>query len=340
MDIVIIGSGMAGITLAEELRKLSPAATLTVLTRETHGYYSRPMLSHGFSREDVETKIILKSFAELRDSGIAIEAGADVLGIDRAAGSVSYRDAAGRETAIHYDRLALAPGSDAFVPPPFRAAAELFRVINSLDDLLALRRQRAALRAAGRIPRWAIVGGGLIGCEVGSDLAKAGDAVVLFHALPRLMERQLVEADSATLLTVLETHGIAVRLDASVTGFEADDGRLAVLLPGGRETGFDGILVACGFKPRTALAEAAGLAVKRGIAVDPYLRTADPAIHALGDAAEFADGRLYAYVMPIRQQALWLARHLAGQTAEPWQPPDFKPRAKVHGFTAAQPYLF
>ena len=48
----------------------------------------------------------------------------------------------------------------------------------------------------------------------------------------------------------------------------------------------------------------------------------------------------YAYVMPIRQQALWLAKSLAGQTSDPWPVPEFKPRAKVHGFTAAHPYLF
>lgn len=339
MHIVIIGSGMAGITLAEELRKLSPESRITVLTQETHGYYSRPMLSHGFSRDDVETKIILRSFAEFRTSGIDLQAGTEVLAIDRATKTVTYHHA-GQETVIAYDKLVLAPGSDAFIPPPFRAAAGLYRVINSLDDLLALRHQRAALLASGTTPRWAIIGGGLIGCEVASDLAKAGDTVVLFHALPRLMERQLVEQDSATLLSVLQGLGVEVRLDASAEGFERAAGQLAIRLADGREAGFDGILVACGFKPRTALAEAAGLEIGRGIAVDTRLTTTDPDIHALGDAAECADGRIYAYVMPIRQQALWLAKYLAGLTTEPWQPPAFKPRAKVNGFTAAHPYLF
>lgn len=339
MNIAIIGSGMAGIIFAEELRKQSPATRLTVITRETRGYYSRPMLSHGFSRDDVETKIILKPFEALRADGIEILAGADAVAIDRAAKTVSYHQA-GQVSSMGYDKLVLAPGSDAFIPPPFRAAAELFRVINSLDDLITLRRQRAALAGAGQTPRWAIIGGGLIGCEVASDLAKAGDAVVLFHALPRLMERQLVEDDSAALLAVLRGLGIDTRLDAGAEGFERDGAHLAVRLADGLATGFDGILVACGFKPRTALAVAAGLEVRRGIAVDGRLTTTDPEIFALGDAAELPDGRLYAYVMPIRQQALWLAQYLSGQTAAPWQPPVFKPRAKVHGFTAAHPYLF
>ena len=338
MHTVIIGSGMAGITLAEELRKHAPDTRLTVLTHETHGYYSRPMLSHGFSRDDIETKIILRTFDDLRAAGIQVLEAADVTALDRAAKTVRYRRL-GQDAALDYDRLVLATGSAAFVPPPFRGAEALFHVVNSLDDLIALRRIRADLCAQHRQPRWAVVGGGLIGCEVASDLAKAGDAVVLFHALPRLMERQLVEEDSASLRDVLTGMGIDVRLEAGVEGFEQQDGRPALRLATGLETGFDGILLATGFKPRTELAQAAGLEVRRGIAVDDHLRTTDPDIFALGDAVECADGRIYAYVMPIRQQALWLGSYLAGLTTDPWQPPAFKPRAKVHGFNAAHPYL-
>lgn len=339
MHTVIIGSGVAGITLAEELRKHRPDDPVTVLTQETHGYYSRPMLSHGFSRDDVETKIVLKSFAELRAAGIDLRAPVEVSTIDPATRTLNCRTGAG-ETVMTYDRLVLAPGSAALIPPPFRASAGLYRVVNSLDDLIALRRERSELMARGSRPRWAIIGGGLIGCEAGSDLAKAGDAVVLFHALPRLMERQLVEADSATLLEVLRGHGIDVRLDAAVRGFESRADGLAVQVAAGEESGFTGILVACGFQPRVDLARAAGLEVNRGIRVDGWLRTRDPYIYAIGDAAECADGRIYAYILPIRHQAQWLAHDLAGHDTGPWKPPVFKPRAKVHGFTAAYPYLF
>lgn len=339
MHTVIVGSGIAGITFAEELHKLRPADTVTVLTHENHGYYSRPMLSHGFSRADVETKIILRSFENLAAEGLDIRAGIEVLAVNPAAASVTYRRD-GEETALGYDTLVLATGSAALIPPPFRSAGGLYRVLNSLDDLIGLRRFREALLARGETPRWAMVGGGLIGCEVGSDLTKAGDRVTLFHALPRLMERQLVEEDSALLLKVLLDQGLEVRLDAAVTGFEADGEGYAVKLESETLGGFHAIVVACGFKPRIELAQAAGLETRRGILVDPFLRTGNPKIHALGDVAECADGRLYAYVMPIRHQAQWLARFLAGQTADPWQPPAFKPRAKVHGFMAVHPYLF
>ena len=70
MHIVIIGSGIAGITFAEKMRTLNQDAEITVLTKETDGYYSRPILSHGFSKPDIEQTIIMKTFAQLR--GVAI----------------------------------------------------------------------------------------------------------------------------------------------------------------------------------------------------------------------------------------------------------------------------
>lgn len=339
MSIVIIGSGIAGISLAEELRKLSPDQRVCVLTRETHGYYSRPLLSHGISREDIESKIVLRTFASLRESGIEVRDGVDVRTIDRIAQAVTYTDGT-NEYRHGYDRLVFASGSDALIPPPFLAHRSLFQVFNSLDDLLELRRLRGKVTSGNRTPRWAIVGGGLIGCELASDLAKAGDRVTLFHALPRLMERQLEEEDSLTLAKVLQDSGVVLRLDSAVQGFRQVAHAYGVELEEGPEGEYDGIVVACGFKPRIALARSAGLPTSRGISVDDHLMTADPNIFAIGDVAECADGRIYAYILPIRSQALWLAKWFSGHVAHPWEPPVFKPKAKVHGFTAARPYLW
>jgi len=338
--IVVVGSGIAGVTFAEETRKLLREAHVTLLTGETSGYYSRPLLSHGFSRGDIETKIILKSFPTLIGNNIGVESGAWVSRVDAAAKTLHFRKN-GEDSRLAYDHLVLAAGSDALVPPPFRPQADVFQVLNSLADLVGLRRRRAAIQAAHPRPRWAVIGGGLIGCEISADLAKAGDEVVLFHALPRLMERQLAEEDSARLLDVLRDGlGVEVLLDQTVLGFSGTGFDLAVRRAEEAQSGFHGIIVACGFHPRTELAQAAGLATRRGIVVDEFLTTADPAIHAIGDCAELPDGRLYAYVTPVRSQALWLAQYLAGQTAAPWAVPAFKPKAKVPGFEAAQPYRF
>jgi NAD(P)H-nitrite reductase large subunit len=310
------------------------------MTHETHGYYSRPLLSHGFTRDDIETKIILKYFATLVSSHIAVDSGAEVLSINRANKTLAFRKE-GADKTLTYDKLVLATGSAALIPPPFLPNVGLFNVLNSLDDLIALRKLRKTIQRQDTRPRWAVIGGGLIGCEIAADLATAGDEVVLFHALPRLMERQLVETDSTELLLILRSKlGIDVRLSQAVQGFAGSALNLTVKVAEEAHTGFHGIIVACGFKPRIELAQNSGLTTRRGIAVDGYLTTSDPDIYAIGDCAELPDGKIYAYVTPARNQGLWLARYLAGQTSEPWQVPIFKPKAKVPGFESAYPYLF
>ena len=336
MHIVIIGSGVAGVSFAEKYRALSADDDeITLVTREHDGYYSRPLLSRGFTKADIVQSIILKPFDKLRDNKIDVLCGVEVTAINRVAKSVAISGSC-QEKELHYDKLVLAQGSSAFIPPPLRHYDKLFFCLNSLVDLKALRKFRRELLNQNQRPDWAIVGGGLIGCEVASDLAAAGDKVTLFHAMDRLMERQLEPEDSALLLKVLQGSGVEVLLNQVVQEFIKDGDKVCVRTEVTAE--FDGLIVACGFKPRTELAELAGLETGRGIKVNAYLQTSDESIYALGDVAELPNGKLYAFILPIRNQALWLAEFLAGQQQDPWAPPVFTTKAKVHGFEAVHPY--
>jgi NAD(P)H-nitrite reductase large subunit len=335
MQIVIIGSGVAGVSFAEKYRALSPDDEITLVTRERDGYYSRPLLSRGFTMADIEHTIILKPFDKLRETKIKVLCGVDVTAIDRAGKSIAIH-ADGQDITLPYDKLIIAQGSAAFIPPPYRPYEKLFFCLNSLVDLKALRQFRQEFLNQNQRPNWAIVGGGLIGCEVASDLAVAGDTVTLFHSTDRLMERQLVAEDSALLQKVLQDSGVKVLLNQAVKEFSKDNSKVCVKTD--VTTEFDGLLVACGFKPRTELAESAGLEIGRGIKVNQQLQTSDASIYALGDVAELPNGKLYAFILPIRNQALWLAEFLAGQRQDDWKQPVFNPKAKVHGFEAAHPY--
>ena len=311
MKIVILGSGLAGITAAEALAK-SGRHEVTVATAEKSGYYSRPRLSHGIGL-DAETaaRVVLKRFDALAP-GVRVLAGAEATSIDREAQRLMLADGA----ALEYEVLILATGSAARIPGPLAPLRPQFLTLNSLDDLLALRRLRAGLLARGNRPRWAVIGGGLIGCEVASDLNKAGDPVTIFHREDRLLELQLAESQSQALHDHFAALGIEVRYRQDLRELPRP---------------FDGVVVAVGFAPRVELAKAAGLATARGIVVNEYLRTSDPGIYAVGDVAEIGS-RLYPFVSPIRSQALWLAEHLEGRAAGGWSPPPFTPMIKVHGF--------
>lgn len=337
MNIIIIGSGIAGVTFAEKMRQLSDA-NITLLTSETHGYYSRPMLSRGFSNEEIETAIIIKPFNALREQKIQVIENITVSAIDRDKRCVYVADQQDKKT-FSYDKLIIATGSSAFIPPPFLPYQEHFCLFNSLSDLIQLRAARAAIVQNQQVPEWAIIGGGLIGCEIASDLAVAGDKVSIFHAMDRLMERQLIEQDSAALLAVMQGHEINVKFNQRIESIATVKNKVCIDVAGDRFL-FNKVIVACGFKPRIELAKDAGLETNRGIRVNPYLQSSDEHIYALGDVAELPDNKLYAYVLPIRKQALWLAGFLSGQETQEWQVPDFNPKAKVHGFVAAHPYTF
>ncbi|MEQ1529275.1 MAG: FAD-dependent oxidoreductase [Methylococcales bacterium] len=337
MAIVIIGSGIAGVSFAEKYRSLNTEQDIILISKEHDGYYSRPLLSRGFSKSDIEQTIILKTFAQLQESRIKVIGNAEVSAINRIDKQVVFKQA-GQSNTLSYDKLIIATGSAAFIPPPFLPYQDMFFSLNSLTDLKQLRSFRANLRQQHHRPHWAIIGGGLIGCEVASDLAVSGDKVTLYHAMDRLMERQLDADDSARLLDVLQEGGIEVLFQQAIQSISKLGEKTVVTTDRNRE--FDGLIVSCGFKPRIELAQQAGLEVGRGIKVNQFLQSADPDIYALGDVAELPNGKLYAFILPIRSQAFWLAGFLNGQTEQAWEAPNFTPKAKVHGFEAVHPPAF
>src|SRR4051812_21451574 len=317
MRVVVVGSGLAGVTLAGAL----PAHQVTLVTTETQGYYSRPRLSHGVALHDVAAaKIVMKPFDAL---GVKVMAATEAALIDRQRQQLVLAGGA----ALDYDILVLATGSASRIPPALANWHAHFLTLNSFDDLLRLRRRRAQTVARGKRPHWAVIGGGLIGCELASDLRKAGDAVTILHRERRLIELQLDDAQARALHEHFSAQGVEILYEQDVRGVFS-----GLVQTPGRDIGpFDGVVVSTGFAPRIDLARDAGLASKRGIVVNEFLRTQDPAIYAVGDVAEVS-GKLYPFVSPIRSQALWLGQHLERKTDLPWAPPAFKPVIKVHGF--------
>lgn len=316
--IVIIGSGMAGSGLALELA--ARQIPVTLVTGETAGYYSRPLLSHAFSDQTTKDRMMLKSWKDMEAAGVTVMSDSRVVSINREIKTVSW-ESNSSSGELAYNSLVLATGSDALIPGPWKSQKEHFSLLNSYHDLENLLPKVAEVQQS-----IAIVGGGLIGCEVASDLNKAGKKVTLFHGVDRLMERQLSESQSAELLTHFQNMGIEVRLNTMVQGFESGK----VLLPEGNSFSADLILVAVGFLPRTDLVKQSGLETGRGIKASEFLKTNDDSIFAIGDSAEI-NGQIYAFVLPIRSQVKWLTDYLSGKTTESWVPGVYPAKAKIHG---------
>src|SRR5437899_1246676 len=129
MRVVVAGSGLAGVTVAEALAK-DPRHEVCLVTTEIHGYYSRPRLSHGFALSDAAAaKIVMKRFEAL--APVRVLSGTEVAAIDRGKRHAVLDNG----EYLGYDVLILATGSAARIPPVLAPSRPHFLTLNSFDDL-------------------------------------------------------------------------------------------------------------------------------------------------------------------------------------------------------------
>ncbi len=303
--IVIIGSGLAAYTTARELRKLDKEAPLAVITRDHGEFYSKPMLSNGFAANKTADQLAMKTAEQM-----AAELGAQVLtrveveAIDSECREVRW---AGHHLA--YSKLVLALGADQTDPGlDGDGAAEVLTV----NDLASYRHCRALLADRRKV---VILGAGLIGCEFANDWLSAGIDVTLVDPAGWPLSRLLPEATGHYLAGRLSDAGIRFHLGAAARSVSKHGQSYSVQLDNGELLEADLVLSAIGLRPRTGLAQAAGLHTGRGIIVDRTLRTSADGIYALGDCAQ-VDGLTLPFVMPLMQAARALAQTLAGTPTE------------------------
>ncbi|MET7755467.1 FAD-dependent oxidoreductase [Streptomyces sp. NPDC005389] len=303
--IVVVGGGTAGARLAQRL-------PVTLLGEEPHAPYNRVLLADVLAGRYAPEVIALPGTREPARLGVR------AVRIDRAARTVECADG----SLVGYDRLVLATGSNPVLPPlrglrgPGGAAPpEGVHAFRTLDDCLALRdRVRPGARAV-------VIGGGLLGVSAARALAALGAEVVLTQQGERLMERQLDATASDLLREHVESLGVEVHTECRVSGLRQRDGEVtAVELADGFVLDAQVVVLACGVRPRVALAREAGLAVATGIVVDDELRTSDPYIHAIGDCAEHG-GRVYGLAGPALDQADALTTILRTKTPTLTDPP-------------------
>lgn len=300
--IVIVGSGLAGYTVAREFRKLDRESPLVVLTRDAGSFYSKPSLSNALAAGKTAEALALNSAEQMAEQISAeVRAGVEVEAFDPVARTVT----AGAAT-LPYRSLVLALGADPVRLPLGGDGAGAVMSVNDLADYAAF---RARIAGAKHV---AIIGAGLIGCEFANDLLAAGYRVSVLDPAPNPLSRLLPDEAAAALRDGLAAAGVAWQLGRGVTAVERSGSGLQLVLDDGAELRADVVLSAVGLRPRTALAGAAGLAVKRGIVADRFLETSAGEIYALGDCAE-VEGLVLPYVMPIMQAARALAKTLAGQ---------------------------
>ena len=303
--LLIIGGGMAGVKLVEELAAACPERfAITIVCDEAQPGYNRVLLSALLAKDVSEADIRLKDAAWYGAHGIELITGDGVATIDIA----SKTAVLGSGRKITFERVVFATGSSPIrLPLP---GSELPGVIafRDLNDVAVME------KAASNGQRIAVIGGGLLGIEAAYGLAKRGADVRLIHVMDSLMERQLDRPAAAILKREIERKGVKVLLAKSSTAITGNGKVEALTFADGTALSCDMVVFAVGIRPNVALAKTAGVPVNRGIVVDDALQSASADVYALGECAEH-QGNVYGLVEPAYQQAKVLAAHLAGEQA-------------------------
>ncbi|SFH78132.1 NAD(P)/FAD-dependent oxidoreductase [Albimonas pacifica] len=317
--VVIVGGGQGGFQAAASLRQEGYEGPVTLVGDEPGLPYQRPPLSKAYLKDGDAARLALRPQAFYAASDIALVHDR-ATALDRDARKVAL--ASGR--VLPYDHLILAPGARNARPPLPGIDAPGVLGLRTLADARAL---REAL--PGPDAPIVVIGGGFIGLEFAAVARAHGCAVTVVEAAPRLMSRAVSSETSARFRAKHEALGVALALGVPVTEVLTDPAGRArgVALADGTEIPGALVLLAVGVRPNVELAQAAGLDIADGIAVDAHLLTSDPAISALGDACSFPDPRTrqrvrLESVQAATDHARAIARRLTGRPAPyaalPW----------------------
>jgi rubredoxin-NAD+ reductase len=310
--IVIIGAGMAGFTVARELRKLDKETPLVILTSDAGGFYSKPMLSNAFAQNKQAAQLVTQSAEQMAAQlGAEIRSATPVDAIDTAARTITLAGA-----TLEYGKLVLAVGAQPIKLAIEGDGADQVMSVNHVADYARFR-ELVALPKHGASARVTILGAGLIGCEFADDMAGAGHSVTLIDPSPLPLAALAAPALSRGLQAALIARGIVLKLATTASRIERHGENLQVTLADGSSFETDIVLSAVGLRPDLTIAKAAGLATGRGILIDTSGQTSAPDVYAVGDCAEYTiDGnggtRILPYIAPIMTAARAIARTLTG----------------------------
>lgn len=273
--IVIAGAGPAGAMAAEALRRFGHTGSIVLVGAEATPPVDRTNLSKDYLAGNApEEWMLLRDDAYYQKQKIDFRKGQTVVRIDRGKQCVELEG--GEE--LGFDALILATGAEPVrLPIP---GGEQIQTLRTLAD------SRAIIERAKKGSRAVVIGSSFIGLEVAASLRERGVEVSVIGKETAPLSHVLGQELSDLVRGLHEAHGVAFHLGRTVRSATPR----SITLDDGTELEADFVVAGVGVKPRTELAEQAGLEIDRGIVVDGELRAA-PGVYAIGDVARFPDRR-------------------------------------------------
>lgn len=270
-NFVVVGSGIAGLSACDEIRKRNKTCSIEMISDEDVFCYNRPMLTKGILSEFDALNFFTKQLDWYQENDITLTLSTKVESIDTAAKVLKLSNGEQR----NYDKLILATGAECNVPPIKGADCSNVHVIRKLADANAIREK------IDSISDIAVIGGGVLGLEAAWEFSRAGKNVTILELADALMKNQLDGGASQRLQAAAEKSGLKVMTGIQISqitesGVELSDG---TKVPGQM------VIISAGVKPNAAVAVAAGINGERWINVNEKMETSVKGIYACGDVA-------------------------------------------------------
>lgn len=286
--VVVVGASLAGLRAAETLRREGFEGRLVLVGAEDHEPYDRPPLSKQVLAGEVDADRLVLRPAGYDDLGLELRLGIHAVGLDAAAREVTLTavDAPGATETVAFDGLVVATGAAPRLLPSMvgRPVPDGVFVLRTLDDALAIRDLLA------RAPKVVVVGAGFIGSEVAATCRQRGLDVTVLEALSAPLVRGLGPVLGAVCGELHRDHGVDLRVEVAVAGFEGADRVERVRLDDGSTVDADLVVVGVGVAPVTEWLDGSGLTLHDGVVCDATLLAA-PGIVAAGDVARWPNPR-------------------------------------------------
>jgi len=303
--IIIIGTGLAGYSLAREFRKLDADTPILMISRDDAHSYSKPMLSTGFTKNKTADELSMGDPGKMATQlNVSIRNYTEVTHINPATQEIIID-----QETIGYEKLVLATGA---CVNKLKFPGSDHPNILSINDLMDYRAFRQKLEGKKNI---LIMGAGLIGCEYANDLLHSDYRVTVVDPSKTALNGLIPSFAGDAVVKGLERAGITFKLNAFVSKVSEDLGKLNATLNTGEILQCDLIISAVGLKPDLTLASKAQLQCDRGIATNKFLETSHPNIFAIGDCAQI-EGQVRLFVLPLMASARALAKTLSGTPSE------------------------
>lgn len=279
MQHVVIGAGPAGVIAAETLRKLQPAATVTLVGDEPEAPYSRMAIPYFLIKRIAEEGTHLRKTADHFATRNIKVVQKRVEHLDRAAKQLSL---AGGDK-LSYDTLLIATGSLPVSPP---IPGIDLPGVTSCWTLADARRIASTAKPGARV---VLMGAGFIGCIILEALAKSGATLTVVEMEGRMVPRMMNDTAGNMIKDWCQDHGVTVHTSTKVNAIEKNAAALRVVLNSGTTVEADMVVSATGVRPNIDVVKGSGIKTDHGILVDRHMQTNDAAIFAAGDVAQGID---------------------------------------------------